>query len=97
MSTRYTPEPSQIDYHADLQAQRVARAMKLIDPSDILSIIDSRIAAEADPTKHPLYGLVLFCLDRQVAVHGGEFFDRFRQLVLCAIDSAVDDLLELED
>jgi hypothetical protein len=97
MSSRYTPEPSQIDYHADLQAQRVARAMKLIDPGDVLSIIDSRIAAEADPAQHPLYGLVLFCLDRQVAVHGGEFFDRFRQLVLCAIDSALDDVLEMED
>jgi hypothetical protein len=31
VSTRYTPEPSQIDYHADAQAQRVARAKALID------------------------------------------------------------------
>jgi hypothetical protein len=94
MSSRYTPEPSQIDYHADVQAQRVARAKALIDPGDVLAIIDRRIANEPDPKAHPLYGLVLFCLDRQVAVHGGEFFDRFRQLVLCAIDSALDDLIE---
>jgi hypothetical protein len=95
MSTRYTPEPSQIDYHADVQVQRVEAAKKLIDPSDILSILDSRIAAEADPTQHPLYGLVLLCLDRQVAVHGGEFWDTWKQLVLAAIDTALDDVLEV--
>jgi hypothetical protein len=64
MSSPYTPEPSQIDYHADVQAQRVARAKKQIDPGDVLAIIDARIAAEPDPKAHPLYGLVLFCLDR---------------------------------
>jgi hypothetical protein len=93
----HVPAPDEHDYHADREQQRVEAAKKLIDPSDILSIVDSRIAAEPDPTAHPLYGLVLFCLDRQVAVHGGEFFDRFRQLVLCAIDTALDDLLEMED
>jgi hypothetical protein len=97
MSTRYTPEPSQIDYHADVQAQRVEAAKKLIDPGDVLSIIDSRIAQEPDPTKHPLYGLVLFCLDRQVAVHGGEFWDTWKRLVLAAIDTALDDVLAMED
>jgi len=97
MSSRYTPEPSQIDYHADVQAQRVQRAMKLIDPGDVLAVIDRRIAEAPDPKAHPLYGLVLFCLDRQVAVHGGEFFDRFRQMVLAAIDTCLDDLLEMED
>jgi hypothetical protein len=97
MSTRYTPEPSQIDYHSEIQAQRVQRARKLIDPGDVLSIIDSRIAAEADPTQHPLYGLVLFCLNRQVAVHGGEFWDTWKQLVLAAIDTALDDVLAMED
>jgi hypothetical protein len=71
--------------------------MQLIDPGDVLAIIDARIAAEPDPTAHPLYNLVLFCLDRQVAVHGGEFFDRFRQIVLCAISTALDDVLEMED
>jgi hypothetical protein len=98
MSTRDTPEPSQIDYRADAQTQRVARAMQLIDPSDVLSIVDSRIAAEADPTQHPLYGLVLFCLDRHVAVHGGEFWDIWKRLVLAAIDTALDDALDaMED
>jgi hypothetical protein len=55
MSTRYTPEPSQIDYHEAQQAQRVARAKPLIDPGDVLSILDSRLAQEPDPRAHPLY------------------------------------------
>jgi hypothetical protein len=92
------PSPDEINYHEAQQAQRVQRAMKLIDPGDVLSIIDSRIAAEADPTAHPLYGLVLSCLDRQVAVHGGEFWDTWKQMVLAAIDTALDDVLEaMED
>jgi hypothetical protein len=98
MSTRYTPEPSQIDYHADVQAQRVARAKALIDPGDVLSILDSRLAQEPDPRAHPLYPLVQFYLDRQTAVHGGEFYDHCKRLVLAAIDTALDDVLEtMED
>jgi len=91
------PSPDEHNYHEAREIQRVARAKALIDPGDVLSIIDARIAAEPDPSQHPLHGLVLFCLDRKVAIHGGEFFDRFRQLVLCAIDSAIDDLLDMED
>jgi hypothetical protein len=97
MSTRYTQEPSQIDYHADAQARRVERARTLIDPGDVLSVIDSRIAAEPDPARHPLYGLVLFYLDRVHAVDGGLLYDQFKALVLSAIDTCVDDLLQMED
>jgi hypothetical protein len=97
MSTRYTPEPSQIDYHANVQAQRVARAKALIDPGDVLSILDSRLAQKPDPRAHPLYPLVQFYLDRQIAVDGGAFYDHCKQLVLAAIDAAIDDLLEMED
>jgi len=97
MSSRYTPEPSQIDYHADAQTQRVERARKRLDPSDILTRIDDTIASEGDPTKHPLYEMVLFFLDRQVAVNGGQFWDQWKQRVLAAIDTCLDDLLELED
>jgi hypothetical protein len=88
------PSPDDINYHEAHQAQRVERAKQLIDPGDVLSIIDSRIAQEPDPRSHPLYGLVLFCLDRQVAVHGGEFWDTWKRLVMSAVDSALDDVLE---
>ena len=98
MSTRDTPEPSQIDYHADVQAQRVARAKKLIDPGDVLSILESRLAQEPDPRAHPLYPLVQFYLDHQIAVDGGAFYDHCKRLVLAAIDTAIDDVLEaMED
>jgi hypothetical protein len=98
MSTRDTPEPSQIDYHADVQAQRVQAALQRIDPGDVLAVLDGRIAAESDPKAHPLYTMVCFFLDRQRAVDGGQFYDRFRQLVLAAIDTCLDDALEaLED
>jgi hypothetical protein len=96
MSTRDTPEPSQVDYHADLQAQRVERALQQIDPSDVLSIIDDRIAAESNPKAHPLYTLVCCFLDRQRAVDGGQFYDQFRQLVLAAIDTCLDEILARE-
>jgi hypothetical protein len=92
------PSPDEINHHEALQQHRIDAARKVIDPGDVLAVIDRRIAAEADPTKHPLYGLVLFCLDRQVAVHGGEFFDRWHQMVVAAIDTALDDVLEaMED
>jgi hypothetical protein len=94
----HVPSPDELNYHEAQQAQRVQRALQRIDPGDVLAVIDGRIAAEVDPTKHPLYGLVLFCLDRQVAVHGGEFWDTWKQMVLAAIDTALDDVLEaMED
>jgi hypothetical protein len=98
MSTRYTLEPSPIDYHADVQAQRVQRALKQIDPGDVLAIIDRRIAAEPDPKAHPLYAMVCWHLDRLgTPLDGGAFYDRWRQVVLEAIDSYVDDVLAVED
>jgi hypothetical protein len=69
----------------------------LIDVGDVLSIIDSRIAAEPDPKAHPLFELVNFLLDRQAAVDGAAFYNRFRQICMAAVDTAIDDALELED
>jgi len=63
----------------------------------VLAVIDSRIAAEPDPKAHPLYGLVMFCLDRLVAVHGGQFWDRWHQMVLAAVDTCLDEVLAMED
>jgi hypothetical protein len=98
MSTRYTTEPSQIDYHADVQACRVERARKLIDPGEVLALIDSRIAAEADLKAHPLYSLVAWHLEKCLTpMDGGQFFDHWRQLVISAINTALDELLERED
>src|SRR5918999_4509082 len=48
------PEPSQIDYHRDLQVQRVEQAKKMIDVGDVIAIVESRLSEESDPTQHPL-------------------------------------------
>jgi hypothetical protein len=91
------PSPDELNYHEACQAQRVQRALQQIDPGDVLAVIDGRIAAESDPQAHPLYTLVCCFLDRQRAVDGGAFYDRFRQLVLAAIDTCLDEILEMED
>jgi hypothetical protein len=91
------PFPDDIDYHESRQQQRVERARKRLDPGDVLAVIDDRIAAESDPTQHPLFALVNFLLDRQTAVDGGAFYDRWRQLCLDAIDTCLDNLLARED
>jgi hypothetical protein len=92
------PSPDEHDYHEARQVQRVQAAKQLIDAGDVIAIIESRLASEADPTLHPLYGLIMFFLDRSTAVHGGEFFDAWKTRILAAIDSAIDDALEaMED
>jgi hypothetical protein len=92
------PSPDEHNYHEAIQAQRVERALKQIDPGDVLSSIDAKIASEADPKAHPLYQLVCWHLEKRLTpVDGGQFFDTFNQMVMAAIDSAIDDLLEMED
>jgi hypothetical protein len=92
------PAPDELNHHEAQQVQRVQLALQRIDPGDVLAVIDGRIAAESDPTAHPLYTLVCFFPDRQRAVDGGQFYDQFRQLVLAAIDTCLNDALEaLED
>jgi len=94
----HVPSPDEHDYHEAAQVERVRRALKQIDPGDVLAVIDSRIAAESDPKVHPLYNMVCWHLERCLTpLDGGEFFDRFKQLVLAAIDTALDDLLEMEE
>jgi hypothetical protein len=93
----HVPSPDQLDYHADCEVQRVERAKKRLDPSDILSILDGRIASQADPRQHPLFPLVEFYLDRRTAVDGRAFYDYCKQLVLAVIDTALDDALKIED
>ena len=73
--------------------------MKRIDPGDVLAIIDRRIAENPDPQAHHLFKMVAWHLERCLTpLDGGEFFDRCKQMVLAAIDTALDDALEaMED
>ena len=92
------PSPDEHDYHEAAQVQRVQAALKRLDPGDVLAVIDSRIAAESDPKAHPLYPMVCWFLERQLTpLDGGQFYDRFKQLVLAAIDTCLDELLAMED
>jgi hypothetical protein len=94
----HVPSPDQIDYHAACEVRRVERAKALINPGDVLAIIDGRIAAFSDPTAHPLYAMVCWVLERQLTpLDGGQFFDRFKQLVLAAIDTCLDKVLAMEE
>jgi hypothetical protein len=49
------PSPDVITYPEAHQQPRVQAALTWIDPGDVLAVIDSRIAAEADPQAHPFY------------------------------------------
>jgi hypothetical protein len=88
------PAPDEINYHEAREQRRVEAAKKLIDAGDIIAIVESRLASESDPTQHPLYPLVQFYLDREIAVHGGLFYDHWKRLILAAISTAIDDALE---
>jgi hypothetical protein len=91
------PQADEINYHEARQVQRVEAAKKRIDPGDVIAVVESRLAAEADPAQHPLYNLVCWVLDKHVApIDGGQLFDRWHQLVLAAVDSAIDDLMDME-
>jgi hypothetical protein len=88
------PAPDDLNYHEAQQQQRVQAALKRIDPGDVLSAIDSRIAAEPDPTQHPLYGLVCWHLEKCLTpMDGGQFFDTCRQLVIDAINVCLDEAM----
>jgi hypothetical protein len=90
------PSPDEHNYHEAREQQRVQRALKLIAPGDVLAVIDRRIAQEADPAKHPLYHLVCWHLEKCLTpMDGGQFFDTFNTLVRMAVDSAIDDVLEV--
>jgi hypothetical protein len=90
------PAPDDIDYHAARQQQRLQAALKALDVGEVLSLIDSHIAAEPDPQAHPCFGLVNWLLDKQLSVDGGAFWDAWKQLALQAIEQLVDEQLQAE-
>jgi hypothetical protein len=99
MSTRHIPYPHDfdIDHAAAHHEERRRLALTALDVGDVLAQVDDLVASEPDPTKHPCYGLVAFLLDRQLAVHGGEFWDAWKALACQAIDRLVEARLQGED
>jgi hypothetical protein len=99
MSTRHLPYPPDFDvnYHADREIQRVEAARKRLTVSDVLSVLDDKVAGLADETSHPCYHLVAWLLDKEGPVDGAAFWTRWQQLAEMAVDSCLDDLLEMGD
>jgi hypothetical protein len=99
MSRYDLPYPSdfEVDHAAAHHEERRRRALKTLTPGDVLAQVDDLIANEPDPTKHSLFGLVNWLLDRQLAVHGGAFWDAWKQVALQAIDRLVEARLQAED
>jgi hypothetical protein len=93
----HVPSPDDSNYHEARQQQRVQAALKRIDPGEVIATIESRLASEPDPRAHPLFPLVSFYLDRQIAVDGGAFYDHWKRLILAAIDTCLDNVLAMED
>jgi hypothetical protein len=93
VSTRYTPEPSQIDYHADLAWQRRRLALAKIHPEDLLAAVMTELS-ERPLQDHPLGPLVLWLLDKErTPGHGGELFDGLKQAVTAQVERLLDAVL----
>jgi hypothetical protein len=97
MSTRYTPEPAQVDYHADVLEERRRRALHALDAGDLIATAEDLLAQEPDPAQHPLYGMAMFFLDRTTAVDGAKLYDAWRTLLLAALERLIDQHLQAED
>jgi hypothetical protein len=92
MSSQQIPYPPdfEIDYHADLHEERRRRALAMIDPGDVIAVVEDVLACEPDPAKNPLFPVAQFFLKGQVAVDGAAFWDAWKALVCQAIDSLVE-------
>jgi hypothetical protein len=100
MSTRHLPYPHdfEINHDAAHHEERRRRALKALDPGDVLAQVDDLIASEPDPAMHPLYPMVLWLLDQAwTPGHGGEFWDAWKRLAHQAIDQLVEARLQGED
>jgi hypothetical protein len=61
MSIPYPPEFDR-DYHAEWHEERQRRALKALDPGDVIASVEETLAGEHDPQQHPLYRLVCHAL-----------------------------------
>jgi hypothetical protein len=51
-----------IDTQAELNDERYERALKALSPSDVLATVDDLVAQMLNARDHPLYALVVQCL-----------------------------------
>jgi hypothetical protein len=99
MSRYDIPYPSdfEVNHTAAIHEERRRRVIQSLDVGDVLAVVDDLLAQEPDPTKHPLFPVVNWLLDRQLAVHGGELWDAWKALACQAIQQLVEARLQGED
>jgi hypothetical protein len=51
------------DYHAEWHEARRRRALKALEPGDVIATVEDTLAGEPDPHQHPLYHLVCYILE----------------------------------
>jgi hypothetical protein len=56
------PSSHDIDTQAELNDERYERALKALSPSDVLATVDDLVAQMLNSRDHPLYALVVHCL-----------------------------------
>jgi hypothetical protein len=56
------PVSHDIDTQAELNAERYEHALKALSPSDVLDTVDDVVVQIPNPHDHPLYALVVRCL-----------------------------------
>jgi hypothetical protein len=93
----HVPTPDDHDYHADLFQQRRRLALQSLDVGDVITSVEDVLAQEPDPTKHPLFPVANWLLDRQGRVDGGAFWLQWQVLVDQAIERLIEARLQGKD
>jgi hypothetical protein len=91
MSNLPYPPDFQIDYHADLHEERRRRALKALDPGDVIATVEATLAGEPDPQQHPLYHAVCYFLE-----HGTHTGARYwaQESLVTAWENRIQDAIE---
>jgi hypothetical protein len=102
MSNLPYPPDFQIDYHAAWHEERRRRALKALDPGDVIATVEATLAGEPDPQQHPLYHAVCYALE--YGPHTGRRYwareslvEAWEQRIRDAITRLVDEALAQED
>jgi hypothetical protein len=66
------PVSHDIDTQAELNDERYERALKALSPSDVLATVDDLVAQILNSRDHPLYALVVHCLQHGTSKSSGK-------------------------
>jgi hypothetical protein len=72
VSSLLYPVSHDIDTQAELNDERYERALKALSPSDVLATVDDLVAQMLNARDHPLYALVVHCLQYGTTKRSGK-------------------------